>query len=442
MGKFKCFAFTVITFMIVSFFTITSNAKIIYKDINSISLRTNFSFDYESISEDGVGDVTWSNDGDTETNVYIYGVDSSGNHTKAYEIESAEWYRENTDDFSIGSEPKVIVYLATSDYDYERATTDNEYYYRFLSSYNSSNCAISNATFVSATRISNDSLKVIFKIKPIKGTYNAPTSAYWLDNAGNAIWEPDNILNSGYFEVSLYRNSNLVHRLEKYNGTKFNFWQYMTKEGEYMFKVRTVPGTDKQMVSGKPSEYQESNSILLQEGEINKNAQAGTNTTTGTTTAGWLLQNGKWYFYQPNGTMLKSSWTFYNNKWYYLDQNGEMLTGLQTINGNEYYFQSNGDMFVGWLKNGAYYSYYDTTKGSHEGAKCKNAWILFQGKYFYFDNQGVMATGWKEVADSKGNMAFYYFYPEGTTSGLFGYMATNTTINGFAIGADGKWIAH
>ena len=96
-------------------------------------------------------------------------------------------------------------------------------------------------------------------------------------------------------------------------------------------------------------------------------------------------------------------------------------------------------MITGWLKNGANYNYYDTTPGSHEGALCKNSWVMFQGKYFYFDAQGAMAVGWKEVADSKGNMAYYYFYPEGTTTGLFGYMATNTTINGFVIGADGKW---
>ena len=430
MRKYGIFALTCLSFVIVAFSTI-ANARIIYKDINSISLRTNFNFDYENITEDGVDDVTYSNNGDDGSNVYTY-------ENKAYEIESAEWYRENTDDFSIGSEPKVIVYLTTAEYNSTSTSTDNEYYYRFLSSYNSNNCAISNATFVSATRISNESLKIIFKIKPIKGTYNPPTTAYWVDSTGNAIWEADNILNSGYFEVSLYRNNNLVHRLEKYNGTQYNFWQYMTKEGDYMFKVRTVPGTDKQMVSGKPSEYAESNSITLQEGEVNKNGQPSGNTSTGAN-AGWVSQNGKWYFYQPNGSMLKSNWTSYQGKWYYLNQNGEMVTGLQTINGNQYYFVDSGAMVTGWLKNGANYNYFDTTAGSHEGAMCKNTWVMFQGKYFYFDNQGVMAVGWKEVADSKGNMAYYYFYPEGTTTGLFGYMATNTTINGFVIGADGRW---
>ena len=39
-----------------------------------------------------------------------------------------------------------------------------------------------------------------------------------------------------------------------------------------------------------------------------------------------------------------------------------------------------------------------------------------------------------------GNVSFYYFYPKGTTQGLYGFMATNTTINGFNIGSDGRWI--
>lgn len=405
-------------------------ARIIYKDITSISIRTNFNFDYETISENGVDDITYSNENDG-ANVFVY----SG---KSYEIESAEWYKENTDDFNIGGEPKVIVYLNTTDYEYD-GSSDNDYFYRFLSSYNSSNCHISNATFVSATRVTNESLKVIFKINPIKGTYREPTSAYWADSSGNAVWTPDNILNSGYFEVSLYRDNSLVHRIDKYNGTQCNLWQYMTKAGSYSFKVRTVPGTDKQIVAGKSSDYVESDSIQLQENEVNKNGQASYNSNGGVK-AGWIQENGRWYFYKPDGSMSKSAWTKYNNKWYYLNSSGEMVTGIQAINNEQFFFLENGSMLTGWLKNGTTYNFYDTTQGSHEGAMCKNAWVQYQGKYFYFDGTGAMAVGWKQVPDNKGNIGYYYFYPEGTTNGLFGYMASNTNINGFQIGADGKWI--
>ena len=150
MRKNSIFALSILTFVVFAFSSM-ANARIIYKDINSISLRTNFSFDYETITTDGVDDVTFSNEGDDGSNVFIY--DAYKN--KSYLIESAEWYRESTDDFSIGSEPKVIVYLTTNEYNYDASHSDNEYYYRFLSSYNSSNCAISNATFVFPSGKSN-----------------------------------------------------------------------------------------------------------------------------------------------------------------------------------------------------------------------------------------------------------------------------------------------
>ena len=63
MKKYGIFALTCLTFLIVAFSSIV-NARIIYKDINSISLRTNFTFDYENITDQGVDDVTYSNNGD------------------------------------------------------------------------------------------------------------------------------------------------------------------------------------------------------------------------------------------------------------------------------------------------------------------------------------------------------------------------------------------
>lgn len=48
-------------------------------------------------------------------------------------------------------------------------------------------------------------------------------------------------------------------------------------------------------------------------------------------------------------------------------------------------------------------------------------------KYFYFDQDGIMQTGWKLI-DGK----WYYFYSNGI-------MASNTTIDGYHLGSDGAW---
>ena len=117
-----------------------------------------------------------------------------------------------------------------------------------------------------------------------------------------------------------------------------------------------------------------------------------------------------------------------------------MKIGLQNINNRSYYLAEDGTMITGWLNLNDTYYYFDTTAGDNFGAMLKNSWIRHDGKYFYFDQNGVMVTGWKQIGDSNGNVAFYYFYPKGTTQGLYGYMATNTTVNGFNIGSDGRWI--
>ena len=152
----KIIAILLSLFMVFSF-DFVSNARVIYKDINSISIRTNFNFDFDSISEDGLPDIS-PGTADGESNDYNVYVSSSAK----YQIESAEWYSQGDRDFEIGGSPRVVVYLTTKDYDeYNNYNNNssNDYYYRFLSSYSSSNCYISKGTFISAQRLSTSNLK-------------------------------------------------------------------------------------------------------------------------------------------------------------------------------------------------------------------------------------------------------------------------------------------
>lgn len=411
-----------------------TSARVIYEDINSISIRTNFNFDYESIKESGVPDITFNSDGNEEDNVYI------ASNAK-YTIDSCEWYAQGDNEFEIGGTPKVVVYLVTKDN--ERQSVSNDYYYRFLSSYSSSTCYIKNGTFVSSTRLSTSNVKIVFALKPIKGTFNAPESAYWENDTGGARWDSSNTCDSGYYDLILYRNSAVAARVDKYYGNSYNFAQYFIKEGDYSFKVRTVGGTDQQLEYGKNSEYTESGSITVDSiivARIIAGGGVGDISNSGTTNVGWIQINNKWYFYRPDGSQVKNGWIQWQNNWYYLDNNGEMKVGLQAVNNKTYYLSSSGAMVTGWVNLNETFYYFDTTAGDNFGALIVNSWVKYDGKYFYFDENGVMVTGWKQIRDNIGNNAFYYFYPKGTVQGLYGYMATNTTINGFTIGSDGKWI--
>lgn len=416
--------------------TMVVSASVIYKDITSISIRTNFEFDYESISNEGLPEITYNSEGNTSDMVYI-------NETAKYEIESCEWYSQGDREFEIGGMPKVVVYLVTKDYETpDSYSGNNDYYYRFLSSYSSSTCYISKGTFVSASRLSNSNLKVVFALQGLKGTFNPPESAYWEDERGTARWDSPNVSDSGCYDIVLYRDSAVVARVDRYRGNSYNFAGYFNKEGDYMFKVRTVAGTDAQGAYGKNSEYVESGGIYVDASVISMIARGGGAgvINTGATNVGWIQLNNSWYFYRPDGQMVRNGWVQWQNNWYYLDERGEMRVGLQNINNRTYYLGSDGTMITGWVNINDTYYYFDVTSGDNYGAMLTNSWVRYENRYFYFDENGVMVTGWKQIADANGNIAYYYFYPKGTTQGLYGFMATSTTINGFNIGSDGRWI--
>lgn len=416
-------------------FAFAANARVIYKDINSISIRTNFKFDYEEMKENGVPDtIDIGDDGSSNASVWVI--------SNSYEIESAEWYSQGDREFEIGGNPKVAVYLRTKDYEDYSASDVNEYYYRFLSSYSSSSCHISNATFVSAQRLSNSDLKVVFALKGLRGTFDPPENVYWEDDRGTARWDSPTVRDSGYYEIVLYRNNSVVARVDRYYGNTYNFIGYFNREGDYSFKVRTVAGTDTQATYGKSSEYVEAGSITIDSSMLSLIAEGGyaSSYNSGRTNVGWVQLNNTWYFYKPDGSMVRNNWIQWQNKWYYLDERGEMRVGMQNINNRTYYLGSDGTMISGWVNVNDTYYYFDTQSGDNFGAMLKNSWVKYENKYFYFDESGVMVTGWKQIADRNGNISFYYFYPKGTTQGLYGFMATNTTINGFNVGSDGRWI--
>lgn len=413
-------------------------SSIVYHDISTITIRTNFPDEYFDI---GTYEEGWypdeidyaSGEESTDTSKQIY----LPSDTKYY-IDSCEWYSYDPKDFNIGGKPRIVVYLETQEYNANSSRYDREDYYRFKSSYSSSTCFISKGNLVQATRLSVSTLKVVFELNGIKGTYNEPSDAYWQNNQGLAYWEAPSTKDSGYYDVALYRGGALVHRIDTYRGHTYNFASHMRKEGDYTFKVRTVPSSNSQGY-GKASEYVESNSLYIDGTNIDPDPYdpggGGSDTRVG-----WVKINNIWYYYRPDGQMVTNGWVKWQDHWYYLNNYGAMQTGAITVDGYNYYLGSDGAMVAGWLQSGGSYYFYDTTSGSHYGAMCINTWVYYDNKYFYFDENGVMVTGWKQIGDGTGKTAFYYFYPAGSTSGLYGYMATNTTINGFNIGADGKWI--
>jgi hypothetical protein len=105
-----------------------------------------------------------------------------------------------------------------------------------------------------------------------------------------------------------------------------------------------------------------------------------------------------------------AEWKSSNGQWYYTE-NGDYIKGWKNINGNWYYF-----------------SYPDGTI-IHGGIDDVN------GKLYYFDNDGVMKTGWIYVEQNGSNYSgWHYFYDDGS-------MAKNTTIDGYYLNSYGTWVS-
>ena len=99
---------------------------------------------------------------------------------------------------------------------------------------------------------------------------------------------------------------------------------------------------------------------------------------------GWIKNNdGTWSYYKDD-IAVKGQW-IQDGNWYYINENGIMATG----------------------------------------------WLLNNGSWYYLsEKSGAMETGWLEDSDGK-----WYYLDE-----VSGEMKSNTSVDGYQLGADGAWI--
>lgn len=386
-----------------------------------------------------------------------------------YTVSEAEWVDKNSKAVKSGDEPRMKVTLSPVDV--------SEYY--FQASYKSSNVKISSGTFVSAKR-DGDDLVVTLRVKGVKGEYDPPADVYWNeDKLGQAKWDkPENT--SGYYELQLYRDEKSIYKVDQVSGTQYNFYPYMTQEGDYSFKVRTIPVKEEQVKYGTKSEWVASGDLTITDryvsdgkGQQSKDATAK---KAAVNQVGWIQEENHWYYRFPDGSLASGCWQQIEGFWYYFDVDGAMKTGWQQINGEWYYLYDSGQMAVGWVRlNGVWYFFHNGQEGAKpEGSRCDAGWHAIGAYYYYFNEDGSLYTGWLEqngsryylntvdnslqgalftgwiirdnktyFADSNGVIAegwyeidgnYYYFYPE------TGEMAVNTQINGFYVNENGVWV--
>lgn len=384
------------------------------KYVTSISLKVHTDLETGDSIDDG---ESISTENGSREGTYVYSSSSR------YRVVEAEWVSDK--EISIGDQPKMYVWLEITD-------SDSDTEYKFRSSYSSGSVSVSGGEYVSSTRQGGD-LRVTIRVDSVRGTYDEPEYAEWDGSKGRAVWEPGED-SSNYYDVYLYRRSTIVKKLEDYNGESYDFYPYMTQEGDYSFKVRAVPHSDTEKQYGKKSDWTESGELYIGADEVSDGSgQEGTpghttNGTGGVTNAGWIQDGSSWYFKYPDGTYFKDGWLKWNNVWYLFDANGLMLTGWRQKNGYWYYMNDSGAMITGWVKSGDYWYYCNPNDGGPEGAMVTNSWVTVGGLTYFINPSGIMVEGWYEV---EGN--WYYFQPGS------GQKLVNTTVNGFVLDANGIW---
>lgn len=343
-----------------------------------------------------------------------------------YEATEAKWSSSGKE-AGIGKTYTLKVYLDAVDPDT----------YGFVGTYKSSNVTVKGGTFVSATRKGYETLIVTVKTKPVKGEYDAPDDAYWKENQlGYAVWTKADHVSA--YDVTLYKGNSAVYKVKGFQGTKINFYPYMTSAGTYTFKVRSVPASDTAKDYADNSDWIESDELYIAKesvsdgsGRIDYNNQNGAGNGSPAASAGavgWIQEGGRWWYRYPDGTYPKDSWLQVGNVWYLFDKDGWMLTGWQEKNGSLYYLDSSGAMQTGWLQAADGWYFLNPDPNGLTGAMYRNQWLDYNNRRYRLGENGRMCEGWTEA---DGN--WYYFYPGD------GSMAVNTVISTFYVDENGIW---
>ena len=115
---------------------------------------------------------------------------------------------------------------------------------------------------------------------------------------------------------------------------------------------------------------------------------------------GWSQSGNTWIYYNSSGSTVKNEWKKgADNLWRYLDSSGYMA--MNSWVENDYYVDGNGILVADtWMKlperggnsSDEYVWYYFGSTGK----MVTDTWKKIDEKWYYFDDNGVMQTGWAD----------------------------------------------
>ena len=199
------------------------------------------------------------------------------------------------------------------------------------------------ADFVSASYVSNsdkEELEVTIKLDALVGSLDIDSAQWEDDNSPIATWDEADGAKS--YQVRLYRGSSSATEMITTSNNYFNFASYITRTGDFKFKVRAVNSNSKR------GSWTESDELYVDDAELNyiRSGYYGTSTPTSTGSAGWIKDNVGWWYRNADGSYTTNGWQLINNVWYAFDNVGYMRTGWIPWNGVWYYCDVNSEAML------------------------------------------------------------------------------------------------
>lgn len=200
-------------------------------------------------------------------------------------------------------------------------------------------------------------------------------------------------------------------------------WKYVDSQGNYVSDVWKTSGNDSYYLGGDgfmvTNSWIDDTYYVNDQGAMVKNSWIHLTENDGEKEAGW-------YFVDAKGKLQKDGWETINGNRYSFDEEGRMRTGWYFDDDDNIYYLGGED--EGYIKTGWRCLYYDEDEEPEEGdispsfsqAGDDVKWFYFRtngkavkgdsgsykseninGSRYYFDEHGVMMSGWTAVEDQK-----------------------------------------
>lgn len=223
---------------------------------------------------------------------------------------------------------------------------------------------------------------------------DTPEDVYWggknedddPENGTYARW--DEVENAYEYELYLYCEDSKVKEI-KTKKTKYNFSKYMTKAGDYTFRVRALAkNKDKEYKTSLWSEYSDTTYVDEDQAERIK---SGTVNEVNTSGPGIPKTGTDTTVQQQTGVVGKDQWLVDSVGWWYRRADGSFPTDgwfQDPADGHWYFFNAQGYMMTGWIDwNGQ--RFYCNAQGTPSGAMVTGSNTI-DGQQYEFDASGAL----------------------------------------------------